>query len=110
LAVIAAGATAAAGPIATALASKGRRRGTGTEALIGDPDMGTTGVEDGQAGAGLDDMGNGMFWMPERDAACSTPARPTAELEVAGSDAEGWREWLKAPSKVSKVSWGATAG
>ena len=108
MAVIAAGATAAAEPIATALASKERRRGT--EALIGGPDMGTTGVEDGQAGAGLDDMGNGMFWMPERDAACSTPARPTAELEVAGSDAKGWREWLKAPSKVSKVSWWATAG
>jgi hypothetical protein len=71
--------------------------------------MGTAGVEDGQAGAGLDDVGNGMFWMLERDAACSAPPRSTAELEVAGSDAEGWREGPKSPLKVSKVSWWATA-
>ena len=92
LAVIVAGATAAAEPIATAPASTGKGRRWGTGAPIGDSDMGTTGVEDGQAGASLDVMGNGMFWMLERGAACPAPLRSTVELEVAGSNAEGWGE------------------
>lgn len=89
-AVIVGAATVAAEPIATALASQGRRRGT--EEPTDGPDMGTTGVEDGQAGAGLDTIGDGMFWMLERDNACSAPPCSTAELEVAGSDVEGWGE------------------
>ena len=90
LVVVVAGAAAAAEPIATALASEGRRRCT--EALIGDPDMGITGVEDGQGGAGPDVMGSGVFWMLEREATCSAPPRSTAGLEVAGYNVKGWVE------------------
>jgi hypothetical protein len=76
------------------------------EVLIGDPDMGFTGVRDGWIDAWPDIMRNGTFWSwtLESGAAHSPPLHSMPELEVERSDDESWgRKWY-VPSKVSKVS------
>jgi len=75
----------------------------GTEAPIGDPDMGPTGVRDGWTGASPAVIGNGMLWMLERGAARSPPPHSMVELEVERNDDKGWERRGYAPSKVSKV-------
>ena len=60
----------------------------GMEVLIGDPNVGITGVRDGWTDAGPDVTGNGTFWfwMLEGGAAHSPPLNSMAELEVERRD------------------------